>query len=446
MSRLLKQEEIDALLNAQNNETGHPEEPEDMEAAVPEEQLPEDIAEENMLSVESEDNTAAESFIPEQAVETDTAPVGALPDNEEEYLTEEEMDALGEVGNICMGSAATTLSMLLNQKVSITSPRITISTLEELFSSFIKPHMTIHVRFIEGLLGFNLLIMRVHDANVLADLMMGGEGVSVSEEIDEIGISAASEAMNQMIGSASTSMATMFNRTVNISPPETKVYYSTDDLNFPEFGVEGPVVIVWFNMKIGDILDTQLMQVMGFDTAKEEAGLILGELGAPDNVTTVTEVEEQPGQELSAGADVTGDNLDGLQDIEPEPAVFVEPVRQYEPPAVENMTHTPAAVRYAPPKPEPATYGFDQQRLDLILDIPLKVTVLLGRTRWPIKDILGLAPGSVVELQSIVDEPVEILVNGTLVATGEVVVVNENFGVRISNIIGPSERIKNLGT
>lgn len=432
MSRLLKQEEIDALLNAQNN---MPDQPEELEAAASEEQPQENIAPEDVAS--------------EQAVENDAAPVGVQPDADEEYLTETEMDALGEVGNICMGSAATTLSMLLNQKVSITSPRITISTLEELFNSFIKPHMTIHVRFIEGISGFNLLIMKVHDANVLADLMMGSEGVSVSEEIDEIGLSAASEAMNQMIGSASTSMAQMFNRTVNISPPETKVYYSSDDPDIPEFGVDGPVVVVWFNMKIGDILDTQIMQVMGFDTAKEEAGLILGEFVTPPTDAPPPEaVTAQIDEEFTGGPDewVTSTGLNEINDMEPGPEPFFEPVRQYQSPAAAAVPQPSPAVRQAPQRAEPAAYGFDQQRLDLILDIPLKVTVLLGRTRWPIKDILGLAPGSVVELQSLVDEPVEILVNGTLVATGEVVVVNENFGVRISNIIGPRERIQNLGT
>jgi flagellar motor switch protein FliN/FliY len=104
-----------------------------------------------------------------------------------------------------------------------------------------------------------------------------------------------------------------------------------------------------------------------------------------------------------------------------------------------------ATVLKVPSRAEPAEFGFDQQRLDLILDIPLKVTVLLGRTKWPIKDILGLSTGSVIEMQSLVDEPVEILVNGTLVATGEIVVVHDNYGVRISNIITPRERIQNLG-
>lgn len=434
MSRLLKQEEIDTLMDDQNNE---PVQAEDENAAVSAEQPQENISNDEVIAEQLHDITAVDEFVKEQTVQEDAADSGEQPDVSMELLSEEEMDALGEVGNICMGSAATTLSMLLNQKVNITSPTLTISTLEELFNSFITPHITIFVRFTEGLSGFNILIMKVHDASVLADLMMGGNGLDVSEEINEIGVSAASEAMNQMIGSASTSMAAMFNRTVNISPPETKVYHSVDELEFPEFGVEGPVVVVWFKMTIGDILDTQIMQVMGFDTAREEAGLILSEL-IPDKGKHQAEAAEA--EDLSSVVDeMAGEDMPG----ETKPA---EQVKHYESPVGSAPAFTPAPVRHGPLKAEPAASGFDQQRLDLILDIPLKVTVLLGRTRWPIKEILGLAPGSVVELQSLVDEPVEVLVNGTLVATGEVVVVNENFGVRISNIIGPRERLQNLGS
>lgn len=434
MSKLLKQEEIDALMDSQNDE---PVQSEEENAAVLAEQPQENIAGDEVAAEQPHDNTAVDEIIAEQAVPPDAAAAGEQPDVIKESLSEAEMDALGEVGNICMGSAATTLSMLLNQKVNITSPRLTISTMEELFSSFITPHITIFVRFTEGLSGFNILIMKVRDASVLADLMMGGDGADVSDEINEIGISAASEAMNQMIGSASTSMATMFDRTVNISPPETKVYYSADESEFPEFGVEGHVVVVWFKMTIGDILDTQIMQVMGFDTAREEAGLILSEL-MPDKEKHQPEAAEA--EDLSCILDeIAGEDMPGV-------TKSVEQVKHHESPVGSAPSFTPAAVRHGPLKAEPAASGFDQQRLDLILDIPLKVTVLLGRTRWPIKDILGLAPGSVVELQSLVDEPVEVLVNGTLVATGEVVVVNENFGVRISNIIGPRERLQNLGS
>ncbi|NLI11606.1 flagellar motor switch phosphatase FliY [Pelotomaculum propionicicum] len=433
-NRLLKQEEIDALLNAQDAE---PSQPESADADFVEIPLQEVLAQEG-ISGEPEPASAA--------VETSAIESGAK--EPEAGLTDEQKDALGEVGNICMGSASTTLSMLLNQKVNITSPRVTITSLKELFDSFAIPHITIFVRFIEGLSGFNLLIMKIQDAAVLADLMMGGDGSNITEELNEIGVSAASEAMNQMIGSASTSMATMFNRTVNISPPETRVCHNSEDLDYLNITTEGPIVTVWFDMSIGDILYTQIMQVMGLDTAREEAGLILGQLFGEEAVTPPAEEESQPVDlaDSSASGEIVqpAGFEEFLMEVPAEAAPFAaaEPELPQEPPAVKPVKAVPRPS--SPARPVTAPPGFDQQRLDMILDIPLKVTVLLGRTRWPIKDILGLSPGSVVEMQSLVDEPVEVLVNGTLVATGEVVVVNENFGVRITNIIGPEERIKNL--
>ncbi|MCL6561256.1 MAG: flagellar motor switch phosphatase FliY [Firmicutes bacterium] len=429
-NRLLKQEEIDALLNAQL-----------AESADVLEEGPEDPAQD----------------IPRESTF----------DSSDEYLSDMEKDALGEVGNICMGSASTTLSMLLNQPVNITSPMVTITTEEKLFESFVIPHMTIYVRFTEGLSGYNFLIIKLEDAAVLADLMMGGDGTNMDEELTEIGISAASEAMNQMIGTASTAMATMFNRTVNISPPETRVYRS-DSEDRPNVLGFGPVVVVWFDMKVGDILDTKIMQVMSLETAREEAGLILGQLMPQEAAGAV--ISEEPLPEAVTERDYAGDFMAGdvspgfddgfLESVTTDPALFgaadaapggaggdAGGVRR----AQAGIPGAKAPVPPPPPQPaqpKVAAYapGIDQQRLDLILDIPLKVTVLLGRTRWPMKDILGLTPGSVVELQSLVDEPVEVLVNGTLVAKGEVVVVNENFGVRITNIIGPEERLKYLGS
>lgn len=409
--RLLKQEEIDALLSAQAGIAAPAAEPKEGELPLPPE----------------------------------PAPAGGTGAVIEGVLSEEEKDALGEVGNICMGQAATTLSMLLNQKVSITSPRVEITTVDELFSSFSIPHMAIFVRFIKGLSGFNLLIAKLKDAAVMADLMMGGDGSSAGEDLDEIGVSAASEAMNQMIGSAATAMATMFGEMVNISPPETKIYRSAADRVPGEFGVDGQVVVVWFKMTVGDILDTQIMQVMDVQTAKEEAALLLRQLAA-------TALDEEVTAVHGAGAGPAAEEAKSEPLFEPPPVVsapapdagltWMESPGAAVPPAAQpgEAIHPAATPRVQ----QPAALGVDQGRLDLILDIPLKVSVILGRTQWPIKDILELGPGSVVELQNLVDEPVEVLVNGTLVAVGEVVVVNENFGVRITRILSPEERLRRL--
>lgn len=371
-------------------------------------------------------------------------------------LTAEEKDALGEVGNICMGSAATTLAMLTSQPVNITSPSITLTTLKELFKSFGIPHLAIYVRFIGGLTGYNLLIMKLDDATVLADMMMGGDGTNISEELSEIGISAASEAMNQMIGTASTSMATMFGKKVNISPPDTHVYYSEDELRSPELDHEETVVVVRFNITIGAVLNTHIMQVMGVETAREQAGALLRQLSAGNGGETVQEDVSDPSQKIMGDSEdfaITGQSQD-MKSTFPEEKLqndSFQPIAGSHDPGVistvgREVSPFPAPVRQlGDSSPAAAPLIPNQQHLDLILDIPLKVTVLLGRTKWPIKDILGVAPGSVVELQNQVDGPVEVLVNGTLVAMGEVVVVNENFGVRITNIIGPEDRLKHLG-
>jgi flagellar motor switch protein FliN/FliY len=431
MARLLKQEEIDALLHTQNHELILPEE-----------------AEAGSLGEQAQKKKAANDVRSEQEIEPDTEMVKVQPNSTWEFLTEEEMDSLGEVGNMYMGSAAATLSMLFSQNVKFTSPRLTISTLEDLLNGFLIPHLVVFMRFTAGLSGFNMLIMKIKDANILADLMMGGKGINVPSEANEISTSAAAKALKKMVGTATTSMAAMLNRTVKNSPLEIKVCNSIDDLRFTAFSQEEPVVVVRYKMNIGDMLDTQIMRVMGFETAKEEAGLFLSRLMNQGKELSAPAAEEKPSEDITIGADenINLKNLDAVsKENESGPPAPADQVRQHESAAAVKPVQTPAAVRQVPLKVEPADSGIDQQRLDLILDIPLKVTVLLGRTKLPIKDILGLSPGSVIEMQSLVDEPVEILVNGTLVATGEVVVVNENYGVRISNIITPKERIQNLG-
>lgn len=337
-------------------------------------------------------------------------------------LSPEEIDALGEIGNISMGSASTTLSGLLGRKVNITSPSIAVLTQEKLFDKFDTPFIIIEVDYIAGLNGSNVLIMHLPDAMRMADLMMGGDGSQVSEEVTEMELSAASEAMNQMIGTASTSMATIFDRMINISPPRINLLQRGESKSF-RISEDDPVVVVSFKMTITDLLDTEIMQVLGLDTAREEASLLLQQLYDM----------------------YSEDNVAGIEELPPvEAAVFDEPTRHdqtvksaqqdlwgtMEMPSGGNLTSSVVQV--------------DQAKLAMLMDIPLKVSVILGRTRRPIKDVLSFTPGAIVELSTVIDEPVEVLVNGTLVAKGEVVVINENFGVRIIEIISPGERLQKV--
>jgi flagellar motor switch protein FliN/FliY len=421
-NQFLSQEEIDALLKAAAGEPAPEEEPQAGQGV-------EEAAATAAPALEVETTAAGPGETPEPAPgepageappESSPPTAGCRPAVD---LTPEERDALGEIGNISMGSAATTLSELLNQKVTITSPRVLTCTQEEFFAGFKVPYVIIQVEFKEGLKGFNVLIIQLKDAMVMADLMMGGDGTSVAEQISELELSAASEAMNQMIGTASTSLATIFRRTINISPPRTTVLEVAGEGADYRLPTEDPIVVVSFKMTIGDLVDTEIMQIMSLETAREEAAMLLGQLMAQ---TTA------PAPEPAAG------EQEAVPPPEPQPAA----ARPEPPPA--------RAVGAPPGGDERRTFGTlseeEQRKLELLLDIPLKVSVVLGRTRRPIKEVLSLTPGAIVELSSLVDEPVEVLVNGTLVARGEVVVVNENFGVRITSIISPEERVEQLGT
>ena len=318
-------------------------------------------------------------------------------------LSPEERDALGEAGNISMGSAATSLSQLVGRKVTITSPRVEVKNEKEFFANFIEPYMVIEVEFTEGLSGKNVLIIKEYEVGVIASLMMGGDGTH-SGEITEIEQSAAQEAMNQMIASSATSLSTIFNRKINISPPKSQMVNSREQDVYEPFGGQ-EVVVIYFNMQIEDLVDTDIMQVMEPRTAKEVAKLLLDKLMAVEEEITKDEVASVPStQELKVESN-------------------------------ESITFN-APVNYQAPVALPG-----DEKLELILDIPLKVEVVLGRSRRPVKEILNFGPGAIIDLDRLVDEDVEVLVNGTLVARGEIVVVGENFGVKINQILSPSERL-----
>lgn len=340
-------------------------------------------------------------------------------------LSDEERDALGEIGNISMGSAATCLSEILNRKVNITYPRVSVSDYNELVKSFVVPYTVIKVRYTEGLSGSSFLVIKTSDIAVIADLMMGGDGQNPPAQLGELELSAASEAMNQMMGAAATSMADMYKRTITIAPPEATVFSQEEWSGHVDLGVEDPIVVVSFKMTIGELLDTEFMQIKGIQSAKEEVALLLPGFMPESKQTQDT---GQSGEATETGME------------EPEELEWPE-----KPPVLPVDSAPPASK--APRAERPATASsIDQTKLDLILDIPLKVTVILGRTKRSIKEVLSMGPGNIVELATLADEPVEVLVNGTLVARGEVVIVNENFGVQITSIITPQERLQYLSS
>lgn len=356
-------------------------------------------------------------------------------------LTDIETDALGEIGNISMGSAATTLSILLGRRVSITTPKVSCSTINNIKHELPLPYLVIEVGYSHGIIGSNMLAIRERDALIIADLMMGGDGRTPPVEMNELTTSAVTEAMNQMMGSVATAMSTIFKKKIDITPPlASRIDFASDAVITNMVSGDEPIVRASFRMEVEDLIDSEIMQILPLDVAKEMVNNLLGAVQPPEPA------KPQPVAPPPAAA------------AHPQPAYspqphFNEPVPGYGLPGmaaqqvaasrhhtVPNVTVQPA--QFAPLKPTVLTAS--DTNINLIMDVPLQVTVELGRTRKLIRDILELAPGSIVEIDKLAGEPVDILVNGKLIAKGEVVVIDENFGVRITEIVNPFDRINNL--
>lgn len=352
------------------------------------------------------------------------------PAKEEELLSDIEKDLLGEIGNISMGSASTALYQIINQKVNITTPVVTVTTLKEIKESFETPTIVLDVEYTSGIVGRNILIIKTEDAAVIANLMMGGDGKVDSHNLTELEISAVQEAMNQMIGSAATSMATMFSREVNISPPISKIWSNKAELLSNAIPEEQDIIRVNFKMTIGNLVDSNIMQVLPVSTAKKIVDIMMGK---EEENQGVPQEQVQVAQEVAATAVNTYDEVREMkQQITEKPII--------ETPAPKVEVHKAS---FEPLNNERSGVS-SNKNIDLILDVPLDISVVLGRTKKSIKDILNLGTGSLIELDKLAEEPVEILVNGKKIALGEVVVVDENFGVRITSIVSSSERIQSL--
>lgn len=350
-------------------------------------------------------------------------------------LDEYEKDAIGEIGNINMGNSATTLSTILGKRVSITTPSVDVISIDELAQEQPVPYVIVRVGYKEGLNGMNMLILKEDDVKVIASLMMGGDGKSgLLEELNEIHLSAISEAMNQMVGSSSTSLSEMIGKRIDINPPEVfKVNLTDDSIEMSGIDKTCDYVRVLFKMTIEDLIDSNIMQLMPIDFARDLINnMLYGSEG--QEVESLNEAENLAafGEEQHSTPASTYTASDNSQK---------QPVRaEYEEKAQININ--------------PAKFeSFDElnpcktelpENIEIIKDVFLKVTVELGRTARSIDEILAFGPGTVIELEKLVGEPLDVLVNGKRIAKGEVVVIDENYGIRITDIIKPDKRLRSI--
>lgn len=330
-------------------------------------------------------------------------------------MTQMETDVIGEVGNISMSQAATTLSELLGNTVRITTPKVSATTMENIVNESKRPTVNTMIEFKKGITGNNMLMLDINDSAKIADLMMGGVGdVSADTvELSEIELSAVSEAMNQMIGSASTAMATMFNRIVDIHPPSINIWDGEAKTEILESKLKIPVCKISFELEVENVLKSEIMQVFSMDAVTDIVQIMLND--------EAIVVETEPKVE-SNEKDQTDEKEQTPEEVQEKVSVKKPVLQELEPHSTQKQP----------------------RNLDLIMDVPLEFSVMLGESQKSIRDILSLGTGSVVELDKMTEEPLDIFVNGKKIAQGEVVVINENFGIRITSILSKENRIQEL--
>lgn len=365
-------------------------------------------------------------------------------------LEDEEKDAIGEISNICMGTAATTLYSLVNQKVLITTPVVKINNWEDLTSHYEKPCVFINIFYREGIDGNNVLILKEDDVKIITDLMMGGDGLNPSAELSEIHFSAICEAMNQMMGSAATSLSSMLNRKIDISPPEADLVDMAGDIDTSKVDafLTSDFVEVTFRMTIGDLVDSTIMQLYPIDFAKELYTIFSADEGsgakaeAPQTAAPQPAAPTPPPQPQPQPA-MAQQQMQGM----PQQAMAQQPMMGM---PMMGAPMSGAPMMGVPMMPQQdvnvqnvqfqafnsiVNPALQQENIDLIMDVPLEVSVVLGRTRKSIKEILEFSPGTIIELDKLAGESIDVMVNQKLVAKGEVVVIEESFGIRITEII-----------
>ena len=394
---------------------------------------------------------------------------GSSSASSESELTDVEKDEIGEIANICMGTAATTLFSLVNRKVEISTPVVSYSSWKNISSEYERPCVFIRIAYTEGLDGNNILILKENDVKIITDLMMGGDGTNIDGELGELHLSAICEAMNQMMGSASTSLSSMLDRKIDISPPTADVIDMTSDIDegsIDQF-LTGNFVKISFHMEIGDLVDSTIMQLYPISFAKEMCegvmhNMNLGQDGSKkqpateeaassttsgQNVKSVQQTSQKPQTQAKNSQQMNTQSMMGGQMMNGQPMVGNQMMNGQSMMGGQMMNGQPMMGGYPTEQPvnvQPAQFsafsggtvgGYPAENIGLIMDVPLEVTVELGRTQKSISDILDFGPGKIIELNKIAGEPIDVLVNGKYVAKGEVVVIEESFGVRITEIV-----------
>ena len=391
-----------------------------------------------------------------------------------------ELDAIGELMNISLGSSATAVSNMLDHRVDITTPTVGVVTVEDFSLGDLEPAIGIEIKYVSGLEGSNIMLLKRNDVKVIVDILMGSETPDEEFELNELTVSAVCEVMNQMMGAASTALSDFLGYPVNISTPQS---FALDDLDtfkkehFPPS--DGNLVVVRFMLGIENILQSEFVNVMSVDLARDLLAGFEMNFGSPAGAAAAApEPAPAPTPQPAAaapaasggGAPLSQEEIERMMGGGGATAPTSEPAAAQQPMTQQPMTQQPTMQQPMMQQPtmqqptmqqpmmqqEPRLITARQAQLpaldvedrlgkeqadnlEMIMSVPLEVSVEIGRTRRKVEDILSFTKGSLVVLDKLAGDQVDLFVNGLCVARGDVVVIDDNFGVRITEVLKHGE-------
>lgn len=361
--------------------------------------------------------------------------------NEDEIFSAMDIDTIGEILNISMGSAATTISEMLEQKVSITTPKVEVLHSSKIHIEAFKPAIGVEINYVSGLLGKNIMVLKESDIKIIVGLLMHSDDLEKEFVLDEMNLGAICEVMNQMMGSSSTALSQFLGRPINISPPNSFKIDNGDDFKHKYFEGEGNAVMVTFHLIIGDLVDSEFISLMTVELAKELVSAF--HFGDSEEQNSAP-----PAPEVQAGPTAAPPPSTPAQSPQPpaQPAVSAQPRAADKAPVSDpamSISHTIGQISYPSFDTEETSLSGDQNsNLNMILSVSLQISVEIGRTTKKIKEILDFSPGTIVELNKPAGSQVDVYVNGKAIAKGDVVVVDDYYGVRITEVLSNSEIMK----
>lgn len=363
---------------------------------------------------------------------------------QEKLLSDMEIDAIGEILNISLGSSATSVSELLGQPVNITTPEVRLMKTSEFDIKTYEPAIAVEINYVQGLSGKNMLILKESDVKVIVGLLLQTDFSDQEFVMDEMNVGAICEVMNQMMGAAATALSQFLNRSINISPPNSFSIDNSEQFKEKYFEGNEDIVAVYFNLMIGNLINSQFINVMPISLAKELVSNF-GLDSAPEENGAAQETQPEAPPVPETPANVPAAPRQSAPPA-PQPAAAApqQPISQPAPtsspaPADFNIRN---AVYPSFDVPEPPLTKGESNNLNMILSVPLQITVEIGRTSKKIKEILDFSAGTIVELNKQAGSQVDVFVNGQAIAKGNVVVVDDFYGVRITEVINSEEIMK----